>query len=99
MFDLFGKLQALKNQVQETRDALADMQVEAATEHISVAVSGLREVKELKLDESWLRTASSEEVEDLLIATLNKALRQAREREEEAMKEAAGGLLPPGFGI
>ncbi len=99
MFDLFGKLQALKNQVQETRDALADMQVEAATEHVSVAVSGLREVKELKLDESWLRTASSEEVEDLLIATLNKALRQAREREEEAMKEAAGGLLPPGFGI
>lgn len=99
MFDLFGKLQALKNQVQETRDNLAGIQVEASAKHVSVIVSGLREVKEMKLDESWLRTASTEEVEDVLISTLNKALRQAREREETAMKEAAGGLLPPGFGI
>lgn len=101
MFDLFGKLNELKERTAEVKERLAQQSVigEAGNGKIRVEMSGLRTVNDITVDENWLQQVDHDELQDLLVIAVNRALEHAKNMEETEMRSVAGGLLPPGMSL
>jgi nucleoid-associated protein EbfC len=93
--DFMGKLQEAQQKMQEAKDKLADMTVEgeAGDGAVKVVVTGAREVKSIHISNELLAADKKEELEDLLIIALNRAMESAGKLHEEQMKDVAGGML------
>lgn len=93
--DLFGKLQEAQQKMQESKQKLADVTFdgEAGNGTVKVSVTGNREVKTISIDNQLLVADRKEELEDLLITALNRALKNAEQSWEDEMKGVAGGML------
>ncbi|GAA0531857.1 YbaB/EbfC family nucleoid-associated protein [Chitinophaga japonensis] len=93
--DLFGKLQEAQQKMQEGKERLANITVEgeAGDGAVKVTVTGNREVKGIEIKEQLLAAENKEELEDLLITALNRALKNAEGAWEAEMKGVAGGML------
>ena len=99
--DLFGKLQEAQQKMQEGKQRLANVMVdgEAGDGAVKVAVNGNREVKSITIGDHLLSPDNKEELEDLLITALNRALKNAENAWESEMKGIAGGMLGPLGGL
>lgn len=62
---------------------------------VAVAVDGRGTIRHVKIDPSVVDPQDVEMLEDLVLAAASEAQRRARERQEEEMKQAAGGLPLP----
>ncbi|MFY0253112.1 YbaB/EbfC family nucleoid-associated protein [Chitinophaga sp. 30R24] len=93
--DLFGKLTQIKQKMQEGKERLATVTLtgEAGNGAVKVTVDGNRQVKSIDVAAHLLTPDSKEEMEDLLISALNRALKDAENSWESEMKNAAGGML------
>ena len=93
--DMLSKLQEAQQKMQESKQKLADVIVdgEAGNGTVKVSVTGNREVKTLSIDTQLLAPDRKEELEDLLITALNRALKSAEQSWEVEMKGVAGGML------
>ncbi|OQP64157.1 hypothetical protein A3860_22390 [Niastella vici] len=93
--DLFSKLQEAQQKMQEGKQKLANITIdgEAGDGAVKVSVTGNREVKTISVNDSLLSPERKEELEDLLITALNRALQNAEKQYEEEMKGVAGGML------
>ncbi|WP_440132647.1 YbaB/EbfC family nucleoid-associated protein [Chitinophaga sancti] len=101
MFDMFGKLQEAQQKMKESKERLALITVdgEAGDGAVKVTVTGNREVKSLEIAERLLEKDHKEELEDLVITALNRALKAAENTWESEMKSVAGGMLGPLGGL
>ncbi len=95
MFDLFGKVTQIQQKMKEGKERLANVTLEgeAGNGAVKVAVDGNRQVKSIDIAPELLAPEKKEEMEDLLLTALNRALKAAENSWEAEMKNAAGGLL------
>ena len=93
--DLFGKFQEAQQKMQEGKQKLANLTVdgEAGEGAVKVSVTGAREVKTISIDNQLLAPERKEELEDLLVIALNRALQEAEKLWEDEMKGLAGSML------
>ena len=100
MFDLMGKLNEAQKQIEQVKEGLKSKTVTgtSAEGKIVVTANGIREVQNISIDAEWLKNADNEEVEDLMLVAVNRALEQSRDLEESELKSVAGGMLP-GMGL
>ncbi|KAA2245083.1 YbaB/EbfC family nucleoid-associated protein [Chitinophaga agrisoli] len=93
--DIFGKLQEAQQKMQEGKERLSHITVdgEAGDGAVKVVVSGNREVQQISVADRLLSPENKEELEDLLITALNRALKNAENAWEAEMKGVAGGML------
>ena len=93
--DLFSKLQEAQQKMEERKQKLGDIVVdgEAGNGMVKVSVTGNREIKTISIDNQLLAPDKKEELEDLLVTALNRALKNAEQVWEEEMKDVAGGML------
>ena len=93
--DMMGKLQEMKQKADEIKLKLDStiINVEGAGGDIKIAITGNREIKSLSIAPG-LQHGNTEELEEQLLVTLNKALLKANELNDNEMKSVAGGLLP-----
>ena len=100
--DMMGKLQEMKQQVEETKKRLDSVYVsgEAQNGAVKVTATANRQIKSIEIADE-LMEEDKEQLEDLLIIALNKALENAENVNAAEMKGAAGGLLSgmPGLGL
>ncbi len=93
--DIFGKLQEAQQKMQEGKERLGHITVdgEAGDGAVKVVVTGNREVQQIAVADRLLSPEHKEELEDLLITALNRALKNAENAWEAEMKGVAGGML------
>lgn len=93
--DLFSKLQEAQQKMQEGKQKLASITIdgEAGDGAVRVSVTGNREVKTISVDDKLLSPERKEELEDLLVTALNRALENVEKKYEEEMKDVAGDML------
>src|SRR5689334_16596948 len=93
--DLFSKLQEAQQKMQEGKQKLGDVIIdgEAGNGMVKVSVTGNREVKTISIDNQLMTPDRKEELEDLLVTALNRALKNAEQAWEDEMKGLAGGML------
>ncbi len=103
--NLNGFAQLLRNassmgdRVKEMRASLAEAVAtgSAGGEMVTVEVSGLGEVKRLRIAPELIAKNDVELVEELVPAALNEALTKVRQLHIEKMREATGGIDLPGL--
>ena len=95
--DLLGNLQ---QQQEEMRKKLAQVNIEAEVEDGAVVVNanGNKEILDIKIDPEKLDWNDQEQVLDLIIAAVNRAIEAAADKEKEEAQQLMQNMLPPGLG-
>ena len=102
-FDL-GNLNEMMKQAQQMQEdmqrELQQVRVEASVGGgiVTIAMSGTKEVLDVKLDPETVKSGDVEMLQDLLIAAFNEAVRKADEKVKGNLGSKLGGLgLPDGM--
>lgn len=92
---MFDKLFEAQQKAQEIKGRLDHVLVSGESEggKVHVVASANKEIKEIKVDPDLLKEADFEDIEELLIVALNKALAQAEEVSQAEMQAASQDLL------
>jgi len=103
MMDLFGKMKEVQAKMKEAQENLVNITVtgEAGAGMVKAKVNGLKEVVELEIDDDLIKPEDKEMLHDLIIAAVNKAIKEAEIIAKEEIRKSAGGLLPniPGLDL
>ena len=99
-------MQQIMKQAQKMQQQVAQAQAELAAAEVtgtaggglvSVVMTGLGEVKSIKIAPEAVDPDDIESLEDLVLAAVRNAAEAQRELTEEKMGPATGGLTLPGF--
>lgn len=90
----------MQEQQEAMQKALAEKEVvgEAGEGAIKVTCNGLRKVLNVSIDKSKLDWNDAEQIEDMLLVAVNRAIDQAALLEQEAASNSLKDILPPGMG-
>lgn len=100
-------LQQLFQLSQQMQSRMTDLQRRLEQENLTarsgggmveVTADGKGNVRKIKLDPTVVDPQDVEMLEDLILAAVSEVQRRAREKLEEEMKQAAGGLPLSGLG-
>jgi DNA-binding YbaB/EbfC family protein len=103
MADFLGLMKQaaeLKSKMETMQAELDQVEVEGTSGGglVTVKLTGKGEMKSVSIDDSLLKPAEKEVVEDLVVAAHADARRKAEAVMQEKMQAVAGGLpLPPGL--
>ncbi len=94
MFDIIGKLDEAKKNVEEAKKRLDTILIdaEAGNGMVKVTVTGNRALKNLSIADEAMQ--DKEMLEDYLTIALNKALYEAGQIQEAELKNAAKDAMP-----
>jgi nucleoid-associated protein EbfC len=99
-------MQQIMKQAQKMQQQVAQAQAELAAAEltgtsggglVSVVMTGLGEVKSVRIDPKAVDPDDIESLEDLVLAAIRNAAEAQRGLTEEKMGPATGGLTLPGF--
>lgn len=95
--DMFGNMEA---QQKEMRTKLAAIRVdaEAGNGAVKVTATANREIVNISIDKAALEWDDVEQVEDLVMVAVNRALELAAQKEGEETQKMVQTMLPPGMG-
>lgn len=103
----FNPLGSIMQQAQELQERLSRLQEDAAAKTVEASagggmvtakMSGKLELLSLRIEPEALKTDDPEMLQDLIVAAVNQAIRQAQQLMTDEMKELTGGLKIPGLG-
>lgn len=90
------------NNVQQQQEAmrgrLTEITVEAAVGGIRVKANAAREILDIAIDRTIINTEDTEQLQDLLIAAVNKALEEAAAAEKSEAQQMIARMMPGGLG-
>ena len=98
MFDnLFGDMEQKQA---DLRKKLSEIQVEAEAGDgaVKVVANANRQIVNVQLDKDKIDWEDKEQIEDLVLVAVNKALEEAAEREAVESQKLIQDILPPGMG-
>ncbi len=92
MFD-FGKMGALKAQMDEIKSKLETMTVTESIQNnaVSITINGNKRITSININEEILE--DKDIAEDLILLAVNKAMEKAEKLNEQEMQGAASSLL------
>jgi len=89
----------LSEKIEERKKELANetMEGRAGDGRVVAVVNGAGEIKSLKIDPAAVDPSDPAMLEDLIIAAVNAALAQSRERVQSELAKLSGGIKIPGI--
>ena len=98
--NMMARLQKMQEEMAKTQAAVEESEFTASAGGgaIEVTVNGKHEVKAIKMQPEIVDPDDIDMLEDLLLATINEAMRKADEKMESEMGKLTGGLSIPGMG-
>ena len=92
---MFDKLFEAKQKAEELKKRLDGITVSGSAEggKISVTANGNKIIQSITIDEEFLKEADKEELEELLIVAVNKALEQAENLNQSEMAALSRDML------
>ena len=87
------KMQKQMTQLQEELEGKI-LETSAGGGAIKVTITGKKEIKQIKIDESVVDPNDVEMLEDLVMTAVNEAVRQADELHQSEMAKITGGSIP-----
>ena len=101
MQQMMKQARKMQEQLAAAQETIAQSTVDASAGGgmVKVTVSGDMQVTSLKIDPEAIDPEDVEMLEDMVMAAVNEALRQADEAMNSSMQSFTGGLNLPGFGL
>ncbi|MBX2878149.1 MAG: YbaB/EbfC family nucleoid-associated protein [Saprospiraceae bacterium] len=94
---MFGQME---EQQKALREKLAGISVEAEAGDgaVKIIANATREITNIKIDPSIIDPQDPEQLEDLLLVAINRALEAAATKEAAESQKLISSMLPPGMG-
>lgn len=92
--DMMGKLQEMQQKTEEVKNRLDTISVDAEVQGVKVIVNGNKKVTAIKISEEIAKAGDAEQIEDLTLAAINRAMEKAEKVYESEMQHIAKGMLP-----
>jgi nucleoid-associated protein EbfC len=92
--DMFSQIQKMQADMQAAQDALANSLIEATAGGgvVKATVTGDGELRRISIDPSVVDPNDIETLEDLVVAAVHEAMREAKELQSQKLGAATGGL-------
>lgn len=99
MQQLMKQAQKMQQQMEESQAKLAELEVTATVGGgmVEVVATGQKEIKSITIKPDVVDADDIETLEDLVLAAVNEALRQADEISQKEMGKVTGGLPTGGL--
>ncbi len=99
MNKLMKKAQKMQAKMSEMQEELENKTYEATAGGgaVKALVNGKKEVLDLQIDEEAVDPEDVEMLEDLILAAVNEAMREATEEINDKMGQMTGGMNMPGM--
>lgn len=96
---LMKQAQKIQAQIAKVQEELAQKTVEASAGGgmVTVVVNGKQEVVSIRFEPEVVDASDLEMLQDLVVASVNEALRKSQEMVSEEMRKITGGLQIPGL--
>jgi hypothetical protein len=96
LYFMFGNMQEKQAEMQKK---LAEMKVEAEAGNgaVKITANATRQILDIKINPEF-KYSDVEELEDLLLTAINRAMAKAAEIEASESQKMISEMLPPGFG-
>lgn len=97
--ELLKKAQDLSQQLRAQQEALAGLRIPVSVGGgmVQMAFNGRGEALSLYLDRAIVDPNEIAVLQDLVLSAVNEGVKQAQQRQQEAMTKMAGGLKIPGL--
>lgn len=94
--DMMGKLQEMKQKTEETKKRLDTISVDAEVENglVKVVCNGNRKITSISLNDELVKEGDKEQIEELTLLAINRALEKAEKVAEAEMAGVAKGMIP-----
>jgi nucleoid-associated protein EbfC len=93
--DIFGNLQKQQEEMQK-KLATIEVDAEAGDGAVTVVATGDLRIENIKIDPAKVDVSDREQLEDLLVVAVNRALQAAQQKAAAETAKLMGDLLPPG---
>ncbi len=90
--NLFGDMEEKQKVI---KNELASIMIEENLDGVRLVVSADNQVRNINIDPSLLE--DKEQLEDLLVVSINNALKKVAEKEAEISQKLFREMMPPGF--
>lgn len=96
MFNILGKLGEVKSKMQEVKEKLPFIKVEAISfdQSIKVIATADKKIQSIEIDDSLLSGEKKDQLQEELKETINEALLKAGAKAKEEMKTNLEGTIP-----
>jgi nucleoid-associated protein EbfC len=93
---MFGKLAEAQQKAEEMKNRLEDITVEgvAGNNEVKVIASCNKNIKQIQIADSMMVVGKKEELEELLVLAIERALKQADNVSSAEMKSLMGSMMP-----
>jgi len=93
---MFGKITEMKQKMETVKQGLDSIDVtgEAGEGKIKITMTANKKTKSVTIDPILISAENAEELEDLLIVAINRAVETAETRAQEEIQSATKGMLP-----
>lgn len=97
--DLMVEAQKIQENIAKLKRDLKNKTIESQAQDGSVQIvaNGYQEIVELKLNPAVFPLANREELEKVLLTTINQALTNSKEMIQQEISKVTGGLTIPGL--
>lgn len=94
---MFGNMEEMQKQMKIKLSSIT-VEAEAGDGAVKVSANAAREVLNISIDKTLLDWDDKEEVEDLVMVAVNRALALATQKEAEETQNMIKDMMPPGMG-
>ena len=98
--EMMMRIQKMQEDMQRVQEEVENSEFTASAGGgaVEVTVTGKHEIKAIKMKPEIVDPEDIDMLEDLLMASLNEAIRKANDTMEQTMNGVTGGLNSPGMG-
>lgn len=99
---MMKQMKKVQQEIQQVQEALSELEAEGSAGGgvVTAKATGDRVLQEVKIDPSVISREDVEMLEDLVLAAVNQALKNAEELAAAEMEKVTRGMgLPPGMGL
>lgn len=98
--DMMMRIQKMQEEMQRVQEEVENSEFTASAGGgaVEVTVTGKHEITSIKMKPEVVDPEDIDMLEDLLMASLNEAIRKANDTMEQTMNGVTGGLNIPGMG-
>ena len=95
MMGMMGKMKEMQKKSQEVKDRLDTISVDADVDGmVKVVSTGNRKITSISISEVLMKEGDKDQIEELTLHAINRALEKAEKVAETEMASIAKGMLP-----
>lgn len=99
--DLLKQVQKMQSDLERFNQEFGErtFEFDAGAGAVKVTINGKKEIVALNIQPEVINPDDKEILEDLVIAAVNKAIREVEKNYQEELSQRTKGMIPPGINI